>query len=101
MFTHSAMFTLTEGATVSTERLCELLLGLVDDVPMCRAVSVAANEDENGGASVLFISEFDSIEDYRAYRTHEGHQRVLDELEGQLQPSVFVDYTTAPQRREK
>lgn len=100
MFTHSAMFTLTDDATVSVDRLCELLLALADDVPMCRAVSVAVNEDENAGASVLFLSEFDSIEDYQAYRTHEGHQRVLEALNGQLHPSVFVDHTAAPRRRE-
>jgi len=102
MFCHSAMFTLVDGASVSPDELVELLVGLKDSVPVCNAVSVATNTVQgDGAATVLFISEFDSWEDYQEYRRHPGHQAVLDRLHGQLQPSVFVDFTEPLERHRK
>ncbi|MEU0520981.1 Dabb family protein [Streptosporangium sp. NPDC006007] len=81
MFRHVVLFTWAEEATdeqratVATE-----LGGLPGIIPEIRAYTIGADAAVNpGNHEFAVVADFDTVEDYLAYRDHPAHQAVIAE----------------------
>lgn len=78
MFTHVALQTLSDGA--NRRAVAQGLTALVGVVPGLRSVTVLEDLGlSDANASLLFIAEFGSEEQWQAYRKHPAHMAVARE----------------------
>lgn len=74
-------------------KLREMLLSLPGKVPQIKRMEVGINIDQSQAASdVALYSEFDSLEDLRAYQKHPEHQKVVAFLNKVRSEKRVVDY---------
>jgi len=89
------LFEFAEGNTKKENalKLKEKLLSLPKKIPKIRKMEVGINIDQIDAASdVVLFSEFDSLQDLRAYQQHPEHQKVVDFLNRVRSEKRVVDY---------
>lgn len=89
------LFNFADGASKqeNAQRLKEMLLSLPAKIPQIKQMEVGLNIDRTDAASdVVLYSEFDSLEDLKAYQMHPEHQKVVEFLNKVRSEKRVVDY---------
>ncbi|MFQ5584516.1 MAG: Dabb family protein [Calditrichia bacterium] len=98
MIKHIVMWRLYEQAggnskAENVEKLCQMLLGLRNNIPEIKHLETGINVDTSKSASdVVLYCEFDNLQDLRAYQQHPLHQQVVDFLNKVRSEKRVVDY---------
>lgn len=81
MFRHVVLFTWAEEATDEQRATVATELGRLPGViPEIRAYTLGADAAVNpGNHEFAVVADFDTVEDYLAYRDHPAHQAVIAE----------------------
>ncbi|MGW4423304.1 Dabb family protein [Streptosporangium sp. NPDC004631] len=81
MFRHVVLFTWAEEATDEQRATVATELGRLPGViPEIRAYTIGADAAVNpGNHEFAVVADFDTVEDYLAYRDHPAHQAVIAE----------------------
>ncbi|WP_067183112.1 Dabb family protein [Microtetraspora niveoalba] len=81
MIRHVALFTWTEDATGEQKAEAAARLNTLPGIiPQIRSYAVGADAGLNpGNHEFAVVADFDSVEDYLAYRDHPVHQAILAE----------------------
>jgi len=89
------LFNFADGTSKqeNAQRLKEMLLSLPAKIPQIKQMEVGLNIDRTDAASdVVLYSEFDSLEDLKAYQMHPEHQKVVEFLNKVRSEKRVVDY---------
>ncbi len=93
MVKHIVMFRFKEDFVAKIEEIKEDLEKLEDSIPSLSKMEVGVNvSDRNNAFDLVLVSEFETIVDLDAYRTHEEHQKVVNKLKKYASESVVADY---------
>jgi hypothetical protein len=98
MIKHIVMWRLFDFADGNSKKenalkLKEMLLSLPAKIPEIKKMEVGINVDRTDAASdVVLYSEFDSLEDLKAYQKHPQHQKVMEFLNKVRSEKRVVDY---------
>lgn len=77
----------------NAEKLCQMLLELRNNIPEIKHLEAGINLDISKAASdVVLYSEFENLQDLRAYQQHPLHLQVVDFLNVVRSEKRVVDY---------
>jgi heme-degrading monooxygenase HmoA len=91
MIRHIVMWKFRPGTEAEQARFLEGLRGLYGVVPQLRGCEVAVNVGQ-GNYDAVLVSEFDSLEDLKAYKKDPRHQAVSALCKSIREDRVAVDY---------
>lgn len=82
MLRHVVFFYLEEGTTADQiAAVTDGLATMPDEMPFIRRYEFGTDAGiTDGGADLALVADFDSADDWRAYRDHPSHRRLLDEV---------------------
>ncbi len=81
MIRHHVIMVLNDDAKDMAQPIVDALLEWAPSCPEIRdyTVGIDLNLADNTG-DVAVVGEFDSVEDYKAYATNEGHVKIITEM---------------------
>jgi len=87
------LFRLKERSVEKIQEAVGVLRGLEGVIPSLRGLEVGVDVVRSGRSyDIALVARFDDLEGLDAYRTHPGHVKVIEYIDGVKESVVAVDF---------